>query len=426
LESKAIPSSTGRLASDDVQEKKSSPWHKKLLSVYGPKKENNDSIQQNLLTEDGHRQDTTDVAAHDEDTPIIDLRQYTGMGEQEWATKHLEAWLEANASRPYPTYEVVNVLAQECDMTASWVSTVLADLGAKSRIGHRSRTGPPLYSTMPAQQIPFAPLHNAAPGPIPEITPLVVRQDQNGVQWITFQYSRDRVKMEYTIRCDVESINVDELLQDFKTENCVYPRAYCPKDQYKGNRLHYETECNTLGWALAQLNPCLRGRRGLIQRAVDTWRDSNPDPRLRTRRVRRIAKMIPSKAQPTSQITFPLKSTTLDLKELSKHDQDTRTQYGHGAPSFFISAPATSQPARLPGVESLDYGAPASQLPRHVQAGRHGNDDVLPQIIEDKSLKTLQLPNKDLSGSGTTGDKKSLPAKQEPVSPPRPGYKVCF
>lgn len=137
---------------------------------------------------------------------------------------------------------------------------------------------------------------NAAPGPIPATTPLVVRQDQNGVQWIAFEYSRDRVKMEYTIRCDVESVDVNSLPQEFKTENCVYPRACCPKDQYKGNRLHYETECNTVGWALAQLNPSLRGKRGLIQRAVDSWRNSNQDPRLRSRRVRRMAKINNRKA----------------------------------------------------------------------------------------------------------------------------------
>jgi len=140
---------------------------------------------------------------------------------------------------------------------------------------------------------------NAAPGPIPATTPLVVRQDQNGVQWIAFEYSRDRVKMEYTIRCDVESVNTDGLPQDFKTENCVYPRACCSKDQYKGNRLHYETECNTVGWALAHLNPCLRGKRGLIQRAVDSWRNSNSDPRLRSRRVRRMAKINSRKSMST-------------------------------------------------------------------------------------------------------------------------------
>jgi hypothetical protein len=137
---------------------------------------------------------------------------------------------------------------------------------------------------------------NAAPGPIPATTPLVVRQDNNGVQWIAFEYSRDRVKMEYTIRCDVESVNVETLSPEFKTENCVYPRACCSKDQYRGNRLVYETECNTVGWALAELNPCLRGKRGLIQRAVDSWRNSNQDPRLRSRRVRRMAKINTRKA----------------------------------------------------------------------------------------------------------------------------------
>lgn len=142
---------------------------------------------------------------------------------------------------------------------------------------------------------------NAAPGPIPATTPLVVRQDGNGVQWIAFEYSRDRVKLEYTIRCDVESVNVEHLSNDFKTENCVYPRACCSKEQYRGNRLVYETECNAVGWALAELNPCLRGKRGLIQRAVDSWRNSNQDPRLRSRRVRRMAKINNRKAVSTQQ-----------------------------------------------------------------------------------------------------------------------------
>ena len=140
---------------------------------------------------------------------------------------------------------------------------------------------------------------SAAPGPIPATTPLVVRQDNNGVQWIAFEYSRDRVKMEYTIRCDVESVNTDELSQEFKSANCVYPRACCNKDQYKGNRLHYESECNAVGWALAQLNPPLREKRGLIQRAVDSWRNSNQDVRLRSRRVRRMAKMTNRKGAPS-------------------------------------------------------------------------------------------------------------------------------
>jgi len=86
------------------------------------------------------------------------------------------------------------------------------------------------------------------------------------------------------------------LSEEFKSVNCVYPRAHGDKTSYKGNRLHYETECNTVGWALAELNPVLREKRGLIQRAVDSWRNSNQDPRLRSRRVRRMAKISTRKA----------------------------------------------------------------------------------------------------------------------------------
>lgn len=170
---------------------------------------------------------------------------------------------------------------------------------------------------------------NAAPGPIPATTPLVVRQDNNGVQWIAFEYSRDRVKMEYTIRCDVESVNVETLGADFKTENCVYPRACCNKDQYRGNRLNYETECNTVGWALAELNPCLRGKRGLIQRAVDSWRNSNQDPRLRSRRVRRMAKIH-------------------NRKSVAQHPTHMAGPSGPGSAGIPSSSALAANPARQP------------------------------------------------------------------------------
>ena len=147
---------------------------------------------------------------------------------------------------------------------------------------------------------------NAAPGPIPATTPLVVRQDNNGVQWIAFEYSRDRVKMEYTIRCDVESVNIDNLSKEFKEANCVYPRAFCEKGKYQGNRLNYETECNQVGWSLVELNSVLKEKRGLIQRAVDSWRNSNQDSRLRSRRVRRINKQgVRSKNQNTTSAAGP-------------------------------------------------------------------------------------------------------------------------
>lgn len=209
---------------------------------------------------------------------------------------------------------------------------------------HSAAAGTQAAGNNVPQTSPGGTSSGAAPGPIPATTPLVVRQDSNGVQWIAFEYSRDRVKMEYTIRCDVESVNVDNLSQQFKTENCVYPRACCSKDQYRGNRLVYETECNAVGWALAQLNPALRGKRGLIQRAVDSWRNSNQDPRLRSRRVRRMAKL---NRRPTVQAqASPITPVTPGLPTAA----GLGTQHSH-------------IPPHRPGIAPLSMGPP--QLHHH-------------------------------------------------------------
>jgi hypothetical protein len=130
----------------------------------------------------------------------------------------------------------------------------------------------------------------APPGPIPATTPTLVRRDEQGVEWIAFEYSKERIKTSYCIRCDIETVDVSRLDDEFKVENCIYPRATVPPEQYTGNRQKYETECNCIGWCLSFLNPALRGQRGLIQRAVDSWRNTNADPSYRSRRVRRQSK----------------------------------------------------------------------------------------------------------------------------------------
>ena len=104
-------------------------------------------------------------------------------------------------------------------------------------------------------------------------TPLV-RQDDNGITWIAFEYIRDRVKMEYTIRCDIESVSINRLSDDFKLANCVYPRAMQAYGDYEDHRLAHESSINVFGWALATLNPSLREKRGLVQRAMEHYRRS--------------------------------------------------------------------------------------------------------------------------------------------------------
>lgn len=179
-----------------------------------------------------------------------------------------------------------------------------------------AQMGPPQIpaSVMPTSPVPSQQLstgvggQSAAPGPIPATTPRVVKSDQNGVQWIMFEYSRDRIKVQYEIRCDVASVNIQNLDQQFKDTNCVYPKACSDKEPYKGNRLQYETDCNEVGWALADLNPSLRGKRGLIQRAVDSWRNSNSDSKLRSRRVRRMAKSTKRSQNQQAHPTIPSSS----------------------------------------------------------------------------------------------------------------------
>jgi hypothetical protein len=240
------------------------------------------------------------------------------------------------------------------------ISATSAPVAMNSASSTSPQNGAPL--TTPTTAAGVNP--NAAPGPIPATTPLVVRQDTNGVQWIAFEYSRDRVKMEYTIRCDVESVNQDELSAEFKTENCVYPRACCPKDQYRGNRLQYETECNSVGWALAQLNPPLRGKRGLIQRAVDSWRNSNQDPRLRSRRVRRMAKM-----------------NYRNNKTGSTTPHATHMPAGPGGPgSSGMTTPTAMGPGSNPAMGKPVLNNMASQMHHHhggqQDGGAQGGDEV--------------------------------------------------
>lgn len=246
--------------------------------------------------------------------------------------------------------------------------TMKLDMSSQSA-SQRPMLNPPLPSLGTAggmsvgavhQNPPLGTSSTAAPGPIPATTPLVVRQDSNGVQWIAFEYSRDRVKMEYTIRCDVESVNVDKLSKEFQTENCVYPRVCCTKDEYRGNRLVYESECNHVGWALAELNPQLRGKRGLIQRAVDSWRNSNQDPKLRSRRVRRQAKMSRRSSMPAStphmasagSVGSGLVSAPMPAPSAPRHSVPSLTM---GPPLHHHHAQPDGSPKQEVGVSGMSY-----------------------------------------------------------------------
>jgi hypothetical protein len=112
----------------------------------------------------------------------------------------------------------------------------------------------------------------------------------DGIEHITFLYSHERQVREYTVRTDVQSVNLSDISIDFRAQNAIYPRANVSKEEYDGNRWEYETSCNRLGWELCWLNKNqLCGRRGLIQRAVDSYRNRHAE--MRSRRVTRQEKV---------------------------------------------------------------------------------------------------------------------------------------
>lgn len=68
----------------------------------------------------------------------------------------------------------------------------------------------------------------------------------------------------------IQDILPDEFLKD----NSLYPKAVVPQEQYTGRRYKYESECNHIACVLAWMNAELQGQRSLLQRAVETWRNS--------------------------------------------------------------------------------------------------------------------------------------------------------
>lgn len=129
--------------------------------------------------------------------------------------------------------------------------------------------------------------HTTQPGPIPASEPKLKIDQENGDELLSFSYSKQKIITNFVVRCPAKSIEINDIPHKFKVENCVYPRAMVPPEEYKGNRGKYERECNEIGWRLSWYNVEIRNHRGLIQRAVDSWRNTRSDKTIRSRRVRK-------------------------------------------------------------------------------------------------------------------------------------------
>lgn len=130
---------------------------------------------------------------------------------------------------------------------------------------------------------------------------------RDGIEWLYFTYSTKGHVQEYCIRIDVDDLSINDIPDDFKAENCVYPRALATREAYTGNRYDYETSVNELAWKLTWLNSeSLGSKRGLIQRAVDSFR--NRAPESRSRRVLRQQKLQEGNLRRRSTLDSPIES----------------------------------------------------------------------------------------------------------------------
>lgn len=118
-------------------------------------------------------------------------------------------------------------------------------------------------------------------------------EEQDGIiRWITVNppkkdsQQRSPIKVAY----NMDGYQLADYEITFKRRNCVYPSAMARPDEYHGNRYAYESDCNMMAWRLALLNPLLESQRGLLQRAVDIYRNNCGNPAVRSRRAQRQAK----------------------------------------------------------------------------------------------------------------------------------------
>jgi len=94
-----------------------------------------------------------------------------------------------------------------------------------------------------------------------------LHRDKKGVDYITFEYTRNGVKTVYDIHPDFGTVQAEPFPHGVKLQNCIYPHALISRKGHKD--LHTERTWNSFGWALAEAYPMLRGNRGALRKAVE-------------------------------------------------------------------------------------------------------------------------------------------------------------
>ncbi|KAG0073140.1 hypothetical protein BGZ93_003329 [Podila epicladia] len=200
-------------------------------------------------------------------------------------------------------------------------------------------------------KLPNASVIKAGPRGPPPATAAVLEQHDN-VPWMTFSYScKGHTNTPYSIRIDINQVNLTDIPPELQTRNCLYPMANGPEHAYKGVRWDYERECNIQGWKLAHLNRLvLDGERGLLQRAVNSFR--NLDEGNRSRRMKRRDKVANGTLQ--KRVARPVMDFRRDGAEMTVQSVENRDK-GQRRPNEDDKAAQASLPVSLSGhAESIN------------------------------------------------------------------------
>jgi hypothetical protein len=107
---------------------------------------------------------------------------------------------------------------------------------------------------------------------------------------------RDGQSQKLKVNVEVEGVDLEEIPEEFKRQNCIYPQTLAQPDlAFAEGRWEYENGCNELAWKLAWLNASkLAGRRNLLQKAVDTYQTRIEASERARQSIRRTAAVLGS------------------------------------------------------------------------------------------------------------------------------------
>ncbi|KAH3684732.1 hypothetical protein WICPIJ_004318 [Wickerhamomyces pijperi] len=192
----------------------------------------------------------------------------------------------------YSTYPDVNGLEQR--QILGYHRNNLYYTPPMSSVPHQKLRLPPTIVGKDSEELSFK---KTLPGPMRATEPILKKDPQTNDDLLTFKYTDNKIVKEFTVRLP-STTSASETIQEtlakiplsdaFKKANSLYPNAMVSESSYQGRRFKYETECNEIGWMICWFNEQIRGRKGILQRAVDSWRNTRSDDSLKSRRVRGV------------------------------------------------------------------------------------------------------------------------------------------